>query len=168
MNTEHRHGVGEEHPQSHPIQLFCFFLFIGTWITDTLILQATKDLGDSIPLFLRVSIFCFLLIIALLFLKSSHDRVLSVSEKSIVSDGVYSFVRHPMYFGTLLIYLACIILTFSLISVLPLILTLFLYDIIAKYEEKELERIIGDAYSEYMKNVHRWIPKIPYLSSKKR
>ena len=169
MSSEHQHGIGVEHPQSHLVQYFCLIFFLVVWILDLLILQVTKEIGDSIPLVLRFSLFSFLFIIALLFIKSSHDNVLapSVNSRKLVIEGVYSFVRHPMYFGTLLIYFAFIILSFSLVSVIPLVFSLFLYNIIARYEERELEKIFGNEYLEYKKKVSRWFPIIYKLFLRK-
>lgn len=169
MSSEHQHGIGAEHPQSHLVQFSCLIFFLVVWILDLLILQLTKEIGDSIPLVLRFSFFSFLFIIALLFIRSSHDNVLapSVESKKLVIEGVYSFVRHPMYFGTLLIYLAFIMLSFSLVSVIPLVISLFLYNIIAKYEEKELEKIFGDEYLEYKRKVNRWFPIINKIFPRK-
>jgi protein-S-isoprenylcysteine O-methyltransferase Ste14 len=83
-----------------------------------------------------------------------------MKEKSIITDGVYTYVRHPMYLGTLLIYISLILLTMSLISLVPFIVIFFLYNMIAVPEEKELERILGREYEDYKKRVARWIPKI--------
>ncbi|MHA2075242.1 MAG: methyltransferase family protein [Candidatus Hodarchaeales archaeon] len=169
MSSEHQHGIGAEHPQSHLVQFFCLVFFLAVLALDLLILQVTKEIGDSIPLVLRFSFFSFLFPIALVCIRSSHDNVLapSVESKRLVVEGVYSYVRHPMYFGTLLIYLAFIILSFSLVSVIPLVISLFLYNIIAKYEEKELEKIFGAEYLEYKRIVNRWFPIINKLLPRK-
>jgi protein-S-isoprenylcysteine O-methyltransferase Ste14 len=169
LSSEHQHGIGAEHPQSHLVQLFCGVIFVLILVVDLLFLQITKQLGDSIPLVLRFSVFGFLIIISLTFIRSSHDNVLAppVESQRLVVEGVYSYVRHPMYFGTLLIYLAFLVLSFSLISVIPLVFSLFLYNIIAKYEEKELEKIFGDKYLEYKRTVNRWFPIINKLLPRK-
>ncbi|MFW9777451.1 MAG: methyltransferase family protein [Candidatus Heimdallarchaeota archaeon] len=165
MNKESSHGLGTEHPKGHQIQLFCFILFFGVWILDTFVLKMT--LSGFIPPIISLLLFCLGFIGGGIFIKASHDNVLATVPTSIVTDGVYGYLRHPMYGGTLLIYLSFSILSMSLISLIPLAFSLVLYDIIASYEEKELENVLGAEYSLYKVSVHRWFPLIS-LSRKKK
>jgi protein-S-isoprenylcysteine O-methyltransferase Ste14 len=50
---------------------------------------------------------------------------------------------------------------------IPLGISLFLYNIIAKYEEEELEKIFGAEYLEYKRTVNRWFPIINKLLPRK-
>jgi protein-S-isoprenylcysteine O-methyltransferase Ste14 len=110
---------------------------------------------------LRLGLFLFTLIGALYLIKTSHGAVISAKEsKSLVTGGPYAYARHPMYLGPLLIYLSLIFLTASIISFFLLLVILFLYNILVTDEEKDLERIFGQEYINYQKQVARWIPKI--------
>ncbi|MFW9856123.1 MAG: methyltransferase family protein [Candidatus Thorarchaeota archaeon] len=165
MSKESSHGLGAEHPRGHQIQGFCFILFFVVWILDTFVLKMT--LSGFIPPIISFLLFCLGLIGAAFFIKASHDNVLATVPTSIVTDGVYGYLRHPMYGGTLLIYLSFSILSMSLISLIPLTFSLALYDIIASYEEKELENDLGSEYSLYKASVHRWFPLISLLRRRK-
>ena len=81
--------------------------------------------------------------------------------KVMVAQGLYRFVRNPMYLGALLV-LAGQVLWFQSLrllvyaAVLPLIFHLF----VVLYGEPFLRRRFGDAYGQYCRKVPRWIPRI--------
>ena len=81
-------------------------------------------------------------------------------EKSLAKTGVFAYVRNPMYLGTPLIFIAFIFLTLSLISIVPIIITMYLFNNMVKFEEKDLEKIFGQEYLEYKKKVPRWLPRL--------
>ena len=119
-----------------------------------------KILNNNFLIF-QVLFFLIFLILAIKFGITSHKRLFGdiTQPSKLISDDVFAVVRHPMYFSILVFYLGLIFLSLSVISVIPWLITFILYDKIAIYEEKELERILGDEYSEYQKKVPRWIPK---------
>ena len=69
-------------------------------------------------------------------------------------------MRHPMYLGFILIYIALSIGTLSLLSLIPLIIGFFIYDRMAEYEEKGLEEKLGQEYLEYKKKVPKWFLRL--------
>jgi protein-S-isoprenylcysteine O-methyltransferase Ste14 len=77
----------------------------------------------------------------------------------LITDGILGHVRHPMYFGVLLIYLACIFLSISLISIAVWIIIIVIYDRLATFEEKQLEELFGQKYLDYKEKVPKWIPR---------
>jgi len=81
-------------------------------------------------------------------------------EKKLAKTGLYAHVRHPMYIGTPLIFISFILLTFSLISLIPLVINIILFNSIMKFEENELEKVFGQKYKEYKKKVPRWLPRL--------
>jgi protein-S-isoprenylcysteine O-methyltransferase Ste14 len=165
MSKDNTHGLGSEHPKGHQIQLFCFIFFFFFWILDTFILKLT--LTEFIPPLLNLLLFFSGLLVAGIFIKASHDNVLAIVPSSVVTHGVYAYLRHPMYGGTLLIYLSFAVLSMSWISLIAWMFSLFLYDVIASYEEKELETILGADYAKYKDSVHRWFPVISLLRKTK-
>ena len=84
--------------------------------------------------------------------------------KAVVSSGAFRYVRHPLYLGSILIYLGMTVSTVSLFCLALLVVMVFFYNYIAGYEEKLLELKFGKAYIEYEKKTGKWIPGI----SKKR
>ncbi|MFW9905927.1 MAG: methyltransferase family protein [Candidatus Thorarchaeota archaeon] len=157
---EHSHGIGNEHPRSHEIQLICVIQFLIVWGIDSLF-NFTTQLAHEIPWQLRVLIFIIAVIIGIRLSDGSHKLVLrgvDVTNPKVVDNDVYALVRHPMYFAYLLGFLALIQLTMSLISSISFVIAFFLLNRIAAYEEKELLEILGQEYLDYMKKVPRWIP----------
>lgn len=68
--------------------------------------------------------------------------------------------RNPMYFGILLVYLAFIFLSISVICIAFFVNIFLLYNKMVNFEEDILEQIFGQDYIEYKKKVPKWIPKI--------
>jgi protein-S-isoprenylcysteine O-methyltransferase Ste14 len=79
----------------------------------------------------------------------------------IVSDGIYRFVRHPAYAGSILSFLGlglCFANIISLALIFPPICEAFLYRI--RVEEKALVDAFGDEYLRYCASTKRLIPGI--------
>jgi protein-S-isoprenylcysteine O-methyltransferase Ste14 len=84
-------------------------------------------------------------------------------EPQVITTGVFSIVRHPIYLSLILLYLGFILLSLSLLSVLVWILIIVFYYMISRYEEKLLIQRFGSAYEEYKKKVPMLLPiKLPY------
>jgi len=138
-------------------------LFLVTWIADSFVLEVTAQLANDIPLLYRIIVFIVLVLVVYRLVEGSHKLVLGnadINNPKVVEEDVYKFLRHPMYFAYILTFIALIQLTMSLISTIPLIIAFFLLNFIAAYEEKELTKILGQNYVDYMKRVPRWIPNL--------
>jgi len=70
--------------------------------------------------------------------------------------GLYSWVRHPLYFGGLIFIWLTPKMTVNLLT-LFIILTIYLF-VGAKWEEKRLVQEFGPAYQEYQQRVPMLIP----------
>ena len=155
---------GGEYPHSDQIQIAFLLLFLTVWAMDSFLLKVSTQPAGSLPLALRLPMALILMFVGLLFVKRSHHLVIdeTYDEPTLVDTGVYSRVRHPMYLGVLLVYLGLVSSTMSMAS-LGLWLGIFAaYDKMAAYEERDLIRVFGDDYSEYMRRVPRWIPRFFY------
>jgi protein-S-isoprenylcysteine O-methyltransferase Ste14 len=90
--------------------------------------------------------------------RETAGNIEGLTEKELVTTGVYGIVRHPLYVAGLIIF------TFSpLITVNGLTITVLadLYFIFGMFiEERRFVRIFGDQYREYMKKVPRMVPRI--------
>lgn len=121
-------------PEIGLLVLGSLFLFIGLWLAvSTVRLFIKKGLGTPAPW---------------------------SPPKKLVIEGPYLYVRNPMISGVLFLLLAemCFFvndgialwfLTFAVINGLYIPL----------FEEKGLEKRFGENYSEYKRNVPRWIPR---------
>ena len=161
-NMEASHGIGDEHPRAHAIMGFCGVVFTLIWILDSFFLHLGMEITNNIHWILRLLLFLISLILSFKLGMSSHSRIFNHSKdtSSLVTDGVFSYVRHPMYLSILLLKLGFLLLTMSLISIIPWVISVLLYDKIASFEERELEKILGIEYVEYKKKVPRWVPKL--------
>ena len=97
------------------------------------------------------------------------SRVISVStvadmrtdrKAELVTDGVYSRVRHPLYLATVLVFSAlALIYPFPVVIVFSL--CMIIYTMIGAYfEEKKLILHYGDDYLEYKKTAGFILPKL--------
>ncbi|GAH14607.1 unnamed protein product [marine sediment metagenome] len=107
------------------------------------------------------TVFIIVIAIAFAFIRASHNILFRHPENKddLITDGILGHVRNPMYFGVLLIYLACIFLSISLISIAIWIVIIVIYDKLATFEQKQLENLFGEKFIEYKKKVPKWIPR---------
>jgi protein-S-isoprenylcysteine O-methyltransferase Ste14 len=153
---------------------WAYFLFwIGIWVSpqprftidfSNLILFELPIL--NIPIYLiHFIIFIPFIIAAIYFgIMGAREVSLKVAEthkvEKIVTTGVYSYIRHPQYFGGILAHIG---ITFFLSSYLSLLITpliIFLNILLSWKEEKELIKEFGEEYREYRKDVPMFFPKM--------
>ncbi|MEK6546985.1 MAG: isoprenylcysteine carboxylmethyltransferase family protein [Bacteroidota bacterium] len=83
-------------------------------------------------------------------------------EKSteLIVTGMYRYVRHPLYFGTLIL-VAGIYLIFPSKNMFGVLILSFTYILIgSKLEERKLRNHFGQAYADYAKKVKALIPYV--------
>jgi protein-S-isoprenylcysteine O-methyltransferase Ste14 len=79
--------------------------------------------------------------------------------KVLATDGPYAYVRHPLYVGNILILLG-----FSMASnlwwayALMVFLILFYYPPAISYEDAKLNRLFGEEWQNWSRNIHALIP----------
>jgi protein-S-isoprenylcysteine O-methyltransferase Ste14 len=80
----------------------------------------------------------------------------------LVVQGLYRYVRNPMYLSVLTIVAGEIILTRSgALAVYWLLFFVAANLLVRGYEEPYLTRQFGSSYEHYMREVGRWIPRLP-------
>ena len=160
-----KHGLGSEHPFCDRIQLLTVILFFVVWGFDSL---SFFVFGCS-TVILEVLTFPALLAGTILFLclslylvSKSHKAVLEQVHDPplLVDSGVYAWVRHPMYLGSLLFCLAFLSISVSIVSIGIWIAFFIFYDRMATYEEESLIEILGEQYTAYQKRVSKWLPRL--------
>lgn len=82
--------------------------------------------------------------------------------KRFVAEGLYRYVRNPMYVGVLLVLVgeACLFQSPMLI-VYSLLVFLAFHLFVVFYEEPRLRMRFGDSYTRYLQEVPRWLPRRP-------
>jgi protein-S-isoprenylcysteine O-methyltransferase Ste14 len=79
-----------------------------------------------------------------------------------VADGLFRYVRNPMYVGALLVLLGEALLFRSVWIVLYAAgLWLVLHTFLVVFEEPQLGRRFGSSYRAYVESTPRWIPHLP-------
>jgi len=157
-----REDLAGEHKFGDAGQLILLLIFLIVWIGDSFILEYSTFLNNYIPAFV-------IIIVSALFLITSgyiswRGLKIVFGEKrekpSVIRKGVFNKVRHPIYLGSILLYLG---LTITSCSIFSLIISMFIiafYYYISKYEEKILLKKYGIDYENYIKEVPMWFPKI--------
>ncbi|MFX1342322.1 MAG: methyltransferase family protein [Promethearchaeota archaeon] len=152
----HNHHTAGEAPHNHTIQYGLLVSFLIIWILDSFILRFTAYVY-IMPFFFNI----FLgipIIIAGVYLASRAHIVFETPEPQVVDTGLYSRVRHPMYLGSILLYVGFWVTTLSLLTLIPLFAVIIGYNYLASAEERMLTEKFGDEYLEYKKRVSKWIP----------
>lgn len=92
--------------------------------------------------------------------KSYHSTLVIKENYKLKTNGMYRFIRHPMYLGVTLfsIGLPIFFINFYGFLVMLLMIPVFLSRI--RIEEKMLIEAFGDEYTEYVKNTKKLFPFI--------
>lgn len=77
------------------------------------------------------------------------------------TSGPYGYTRNPLYFGSFLITIGFGVASgVWWLAVVSVILFLGIYLPVMNVERAELERVIGDEYREYARNVPSFVPRL--------
>lgn len=79
--------------------------------------------------------------------------------QSLVTNGIYAHVRHPIYTGLILGFAGSLLVAKSYLILFSLVIIAGAY-VQAKKEEKLLLRHFGDEYKDYMKRTKMFIPHL--------
>ena len=136
-------------------------VFLTIWALDSFVFRFSTFLSALVPLTIRLLLFLVVFIIALVLIQLSHKALFGERHghpDRVIGSGIMAHVRHPMYVGVLLIYVAVFLTTLSIICLCLLIGVFIVYDRMASFEEKQLEVIFGEGYVRYRSGVRKWIP----------
>ncbi len=151
-----------------------FFIFLfGVWLSPQprFAIPPFQDPSIQIPV-VNLSIPMFHLILSIPFIaigawfgiagvKATGLRVAETHKpERVISDGIYSHIRHPQYFGAILAHLGITLLLSSLYSFIYTPFVILYNYLVARKEEKELVREFGEKYKEYRKHVPMLHPAI--------
>ncbi len=167
MYHDNKALVGE-HPFGHKGQLICLGIFLFVWLMDSFIVKYSIFLVRIIPAYIRIPLGLVAIITAIyLTVESIRIMFMRKGDKPVVVDyGVYKYVRHPMYLGTLLFYFGLLFMTMSISSLIVWFGTFGFYQYLAQYEENLLLNDLGEDYRVYMKRVGMWLPVLGKAETK--
>lgn len=81
--------------------------------------------------------------------------------KHLVVNGLYRYVRNPMYVGVVAAILGqALIFASPGLLIYAVIIWVAFNIFVAGYEEPTLRETFGDEYDEFCRNVRRWIPRL--------
>ena len=157
-----------EHPLGDSGQLVLLVLFLVIWMSDSFLFQISTFLSDDISLYTRLIALGLLLATAVYLVKSGHVVVKHEQRPSgIVFTGAFSYVRHPLYLGSILFYIGLAVATASLVSLGLVVVICLFYNYIASYEEKLLEQRFDETYRRYKNKTGKWLPMMSKNRCKK-
>jgi protein-S-isoprenylcysteine O-methyltransferase Ste14 len=80
------------------------------------------------------------------------------AKTTLVTDGIYSYIKHPQYLGILLATLSLVIYRFSPISLILWPVLVIIYYQLAKKEEKIVASKFGEDFLKYQQTVPMFLP----------
>ena len=91
-----------------------------------------------------------------------QDSTLLGLEKTteLVTQGLYRYVRHPLYSSLLFLAWGAFFKMFSAAGLCLAVLATILFTVTAKIEEAENIKFFGPAYQSYMHKTKMFIPKL--------
>lgn len=85
---------------------------------------------------------------------------------ALLTEGVYARIRHPRYIEGTLSVLGCALIANYLAPYVIIALSIPMFAIIIRFEERELGERFGAAYHAYCERVPRFIPRRPRAGAK--
>lgn len=157
-----REDLAGEHVLSDTGQLIFLLLFLAAWIIDSFFVHYSTFISKYASLYIRIPLAAIIFMISGYTAKVGHNIVFGEvrEDPAVIRKGVFGMVRHPIYLGAILFYLALLILTFSIIAAVIWIFIIAFYHFIARKEEELLLEKFGKDYEEYKREVPMWIPRI--------
>ena len=113
-----------EMPHTHCVLVSTPIIFIAVWILDSTFFPISVLLNTFIPFLVRIIIFVLVLILGLISIYLSHNALFHENEPldTLITDGILGRVRHPLYLGILLLYIAFLVLSISIIAIVLFII----------------------------------------------
>lgn len=161
-NHETRPDLAGEYLLGDTYQGIAMLIFIGVTVLDYLLTGIPQILQAAIPLWARAPFSAaffglggWLSIYGIKIVFGEYKE-----EPIFRKEGMFSNVRHPIYLGAILIYLAVLLLTLSMLGAVAWIGIIFLYHWLSKYEESLMLKVFGEDYRRYQQIVPMWLPRI--------
>jgi len=156
-----REDLCEEHPWGDLGQIIFAVLFFIVWGLDSFVLRLTTLPAASVPLYVRGPVAAVLLGLSLYLAVKAHRVVFGEVREppSVIKSGIFSHTRHPLYLSAILLYLGLVVLTLSVAAFILSVIIFIFYDRISAYEEVQLAERFGQEYSDYTRQVRRWLPR---------
>jgi protein-S-isoprenylcysteine O-methyltransferase Ste14 len=155
-----REDLVGEHRWGDAGQLILLCVFLAIWISDSFIFHYSDFLSDRVAWYFHTAPGILILVSSGLLAWRGLKIVFGEVRETphVITKGVFSIVRHPIYLGAVLFYIGQFFMTLSLASAAFLIIIIIFYWFISRHEEKLLIGKFGEEYKEYMKKVPMLFP----------
>jgi protein-S-isoprenylcysteine O-methyltransferase Ste14 len=159
---EHRMDLAGEYRWGDTGQILFLLVFIIGIVLDVFFIKVYSSFQDFFPWYIRLIVSVILIFVAGYFSQKAHKKIFQEERKElmVIKTSVFSIIRHPMYFGSILLFLAFVILSASVIALIIFVIIVLFYYFLCRYEERLLIEKLGDEYKNYMKKVPMLIPLI--------
>lgn len=159
---KHREDLTGEHGLGDAGQIVLACAFIAVWTADTFFFGLTVSLNKYVPFAARVVIGGVLLALSGYVAKTGLSIVFDEVRETpcVIRKGVFRLVRHPVYLSEILLYLGLLSLSISLAAGAVWVVAIVFLHYISRQEEKLLLARFGEDYSNYMRDVPMWIPRV--------
>jgi protein-S-isoprenylcysteine O-methyltransferase Ste14 len=103
-----------------------------------------------------------LYLVGVIFAVFAQYNFVNALANELLTEGIYSISRHPMYFGAFLMFMGVNLACASGIFLLTPLIFITVGNVFATSEERFCLKKYGDAYREYMNRTPKWIgiPKL--------
>lgn len=139
--------------------IIVFLTLIGMYLSINGFLNSGKLSFLKIPFIVLAAL--IIILAAVLYLKAVFQAKVFANIKSntLVTDGVYAYVRNPIYTAISMLCIGVLIFEGNLwLLILPFVFWLFMTILMKNTEEKWLIKLYGRQYIEYCEQVNRCIP----------
>jgi protein-S-isoprenylcysteine O-methyltransferase Ste14 len=160
QDHERRPDLAGEHPVGDTYQLIGMLVFITACTLDYFLVGWAQRLSALVPLWVRLPLsLVFLVLGGWLALRGIQVVFGEYREEPVMlTEWMFAYMRHPIYLGAILIYVAVLVFVMSPLGLLVWLGVLGLYQWLAKHEEDLMTGIFGDEYRAYQQRVPMWLP----------
>jgi len=157
---EGREDLTGEHVIGDAGQLILFVIFFAVWISDSFFYKYTLFFTEVLSIYIRLPVSIIIFVFAGYLAKTGLNVVFGTEREKpeVINSGVFKIVRHPIYLASILLYLAFLVFSFSILAFVIWVVIILFYHFIAKHEEKLLLEKFGKDYEKYRQAVPMWIP----------
>ena len=93
-------------------------------------------------------------------LLSKGWKLIQTAQGDLITDGVYAYARHPQYTGLFFVIVGFLIQWPILPTIIIAPILLYAYTHLAKSEEQNIRREVGDVYEKYAQTVPAFFPPL--------
>ncbi|MCW8966179.1 MAG: isoprenylcysteine carboxylmethyltransferase family protein [Candidatus Pacearchaeota archaeon] len=113
--------------------------------------------GSDLAWALVMAISLALMLIGYILLSKGWQQI-HASQGEMITDGLYTYVRHPQYTGIFFVITGFLVQWPTLLTVLMAPILLYAYTHLSRAEERHMLGMHGDKYSQYIANTPRYFP----------